>query len=388
MATVATPTLQIGFVPLVDCALLAIAQEKFFFAAEGLNVELRKAQSWNAIHENLLSGQLDAAHLLITMPIQSLLSTPVRSGSSTSLGKSNDGTSSLCHAFTLSCNGNGIILSNTLWNSGVRNAETLKLWLCEKQDRSICLGVVFPQGTQEYLVRAWLATANLTIGPRVNLKIIAPQEMVGRLRKGEIDGFCAGDPWSRRATASKLGRLVSDSRKMFPGLGEKVLGVRTSWHHEHQMEHRKLVLALSRASRWLSESGNLVEAVEIVASKRYVNAPKSVVESAIRERTDWETSLLKGEASVALLASETEPANQRRLMLADSNFPSRTHIQWYLEQMLKYGHADARTCVRIDPTSICLEKFYQESLSKKAPSPAALFPMGFQATASSALRLS
>lgn len=327
------PILQIGFIPLVDCALLAIAKEKGFFEAQGIEVELRKAQSWGKILESLSSGQLDAAHLLLTMPIQSnLLKDPA--------------TPPLCHAFTLSRNGNGIILSNALWNQGIRTPFDLAGWLLSDINRKLCLGIVYPRGTQEYFLRYWLAVGRLLIGSRITLKIIPPQEMVGRLRKNEIDGFCAGDPWSRRATASKLGRLVAESREFFPGLGEKVLAVRAAWHADHQEEHARLIQSLTLASAWMADPENLEIATEIVSSKRYINAPKSVVELSLKTRMGKIPELMGG----------------RNFSGEGEHCPSRSHVHWYVEQMQRHGHAESSACLRLDVESICLEKFYRNSL--------------------------
>ena len=337
-------TVRIGFVPLVDCALLAVAQELGFFRKQNLEVDLRKAQSWAQVEEKLLSREWDASHCLITMPLQFALAAP-------------GGEAPVAYAFTLSRNGNGVTLSNALWNDGVRDAAGLSGWLADRPDRPLRLGVVYPRGTQEYFLRTWLARGGLAIGGRISLTIIAPQEMVGRLRKGEIDGFCAGEPWSRRASASKLGRLVAESGSLLPGLGEKVLGVRTAWHRSHSLAHSRLIRALTEASAWFSDPGNRSEAVEILASKRYVNTPKTVVEGALRDAAER-------------IAPAAHPLSEGFQGLgADS--PSQHHARWYLEQMARWGHVDVTAGPGPDLSSLCLEAFYQSVASGFASGPAA-----------------
>src|SRR5688572_27065150 len=93
---------RIGFLPLLDCAPLVVAKERGFFESEGVRVELRKGQSWIQIRDWLLSDQLDAAHMLLTIPIQCTLG----------LGSRRE---ALGFAFTLNRRGNGIILGNALW---------------------------------------------------------------------------------------------------------------------------------------------------------------------------------------------------------------------------------------------------------------------------------
>jgi ABC-type nitrate/sulfonate/bicarbonate transport system substrate-binding protein len=334
-------------VPLVDCALLAVAQEKGLFARQSLDVELRKAQSWVQVQDKLLGGEWDAAHCLITMPLQFAMAAPA-------------GDAPVGYAFTLSRNGNGLILSNSLWNGGVREPAGLAAWLGANPGRILRLGVVFQRGTQEYFLRSWLARGGLSLGDRIQLTVIPPQEMVGRLRKNEIDGFCAGEPWSRRASASKLGRLVADSGSLLPGLGEKVLGVRTAWHRSHSLAHSRLIRALSQASAWLADPANRPEAVEIIASKHYVNTPKTVVEGALKDAA--ERGLPTGSAVGA------------RFFGGGADAPMQSHARWYLEQMARWGHMNATDSPEADLSSICMEGFYQSvtgPIVSRPPSPVA-----------------
>lgn len=321
---------------MADCASLVVARENGFFAGLGLDVELRKAQSWAQIRDRLVEGEIDAAHMLITMPVQAALAAGPRH-------------EPLGYAFTLSRHGNGIILANALWNAGARDPRGLAGWLSADPGRVLRLGVVFPRSTQEYFLRSWLALAGLEVGDRVVLTIIAPQEMVGRLRKGEIDGFCAGEPWSRRAAASKLGRLVAQSASYLPGLGEKVLGVRESWHRSHEDAHGLILRGLSRAAAWVADPANLESAVDLLAGKKYVNTPKPMVEGALRE-------LHRG-------AGPDMAEGGVRFSMEDPDFPARSHAAWYLDQMVRWGHAGAEDAARVDPGRICLEDFHRRILS-------------------------
>lgn len=340
--------IRIGFVPLVDCALLAIAQERGFFARQHVDVELRKAQSWGQVGEKLATRELDAAHLLLTIPIHAALEAP-------------GDAAPYPFAFSLSRNGNGIILANALWNDGVRDGNTLAGWLAARPERILRLGVVFPRGTQEYFLRSWLSRGSLTVGDRIQLSIIPPQEMVGRLRKGEIDGFCAGEPWSRRAAASKLGRLVGESADLLPGLGEKVLGVRADWHRSHSLDHARLLRALAQAGAWMADPANLDAAIDIVASKRYVNTPRTVVDGALRDM------------HVRAALEGSKPGD-------NPYAPLRSHARWYLEQMTHWGHTDSGKASLLDLSSLCLESFHASALApleppRSAPTAAAGFAL-------------
>jgi two-component system, oxyanion-binding sensor len=328
---------RIGFVPLVDCSVLAIAQEIGFFQRHQLEVELRKVQSWAQARDKLLSGELDASHLLLTTPLLSALASPWEEPP-------------IVYGFTMGHKGNGIILSNALWNDGVKDAVSLAVWLQQRPEKQLRLGVVFPCSPQEYFTRTWLASGGVEIGSRIAFVTIAPQEMVGRLRKGDIDGFCVAEPWSRRAAASKLGRLLAISGKLLPGLGDKILGVRSAWHRSHSLEHSRIIRALSEASDWLEDPANRERGSEIIASKRYVNTPKNVVAEALKDAADRGRTVDSSAFATFFHGSSQD-------------FPSQSHARWYLEQMLYWGHADVTSVEAIDLASICLEGFHRSVTS-------------------------
>lgn len=66
-------TVQVGFIPLVDCASLVVAAEQGFAEAEGLDLVLVREASWASIRDHLNLGYLDAAHMLAGMPIAASL---------------------------------------------------------------------------------------------------------------------------------------------------------------------------------------------------------------------------------------------------------------------------------------------------------------------------
>src|SRR5690606_41591792 len=59
--------LRLGYIPLTDCLPLVVAQERGFFAAQGLEVELCCEPSWANIRDKLIVGQLDGAQALAPM---------------------------------------------------------------------------------------------------------------------------------------------------------------------------------------------------------------------------------------------------------------------------------------------------------------------------------
>jgi len=61
--------LNVGFLPLVDCAPLVIAREMGFAADENIDLILHKHHTWSLVRDRLALGHLDAAVMLSPMPI-------------------------------------------------------------------------------------------------------------------------------------------------------------------------------------------------------------------------------------------------------------------------------------------------------------------------------
>ena len=61
--------LRLGFIPLSDCAVLAVAVEKGFFRRHGVDVTLSREVSWANIRDKVAVGALDGAQMLAGMPL-------------------------------------------------------------------------------------------------------------------------------------------------------------------------------------------------------------------------------------------------------------------------------------------------------------------------------
>jgi ABC-type nitrate/sulfonate/bicarbonate transport system substrate-binding protein len=342
--------LRIGFIPLVDSAPLVIALEKGFFAKQGLTVELFKSQTWDQMLTRLVSGEVDAAHMLLTVPLQWAL---------TSRGRADP----LAYAVSLSHHGNAITLSNEMWRSGVRDGLTLKEYAAKRPaGRPLQLAVVYPRSTHEYLLRLWVESGDLKIGEDVILRYVAPPVMVHQLREGEIDGFCVGEPWNQRAVNSKLGYIAATSCELVLPMNEKVLAVRSAWNRENVETHAALIRAIVEAGAWLEDPANLEEAVEQVSGKRYVNTSPTPVRAAL-------SGVLQGGGHRVLM-----PPGFLRFGGAGTNFPDLNHARFYLERMWRAGHVSGNQIQNLDLRSICLGDFYAHALQGSSLSPAELFP--------------
>lgn len=154
--------LKLGFIKLTDMVPLAIAHEKGYFQDEGLNVQLEAQSNWKVLYDRVAGGELDGAHMLAAMPL----------GSMTGI----TGNKEIIAPFTLSYNGAGITVSNSVWqkmkpNLSMENgkpkhpisAEALKVAANESKaaGKPFNLGMTFPVGTHNYMMRYWLAAGGV-----------------------------------------------------------------------------------------------------------------------------------------------------------------------------------------------------------------------------------
>nr|WP_308874133.1 ABC transporter substrate-binding protein [Thiothrix subterranea] len=58
------PNINVGFIPLTDCASVVMANLKGFDKKYGLTITPTKEASWAAVRDKLTNGELDAAHVL------------------------------------------------------------------------------------------------------------------------------------------------------------------------------------------------------------------------------------------------------------------------------------------------------------------------------------
>jgi nitrate/nitrite transport system ATP-binding protein len=253
-------TLDIGFMPLTDCAPLAIAQEKGLFAKYGLTVNLRRAQSWDEIATGVTDGRYDAAQMVAAMPI------------AMTLGMNGQFPVPTVTPLVLSRNGNAITLSREFADRGVSNLSHLKS-IIAADDRIFQIGVVHDCSIHNLMIRYWLASAGIDPDRDINLVVIPPTEMLTKLRQGSIDGFCAGEPWNSQAVAEESGFIIATDLDIWAGNPEKVLGIKEQWQQQHPNTSIALVKALLEACDYCDEPRHRAELLEILAQPEYLSIP-------------------------------------------------------------------------------------------------------------------
>nr|CAA79658.1 ATP binding protein [Thermoleptolyngbya oregonensis PCC 8501] len=190
--------LELGFVPLTDCAPLVVAKELGFFEKYGLEqVTLSREPSWKAIAEDITSGRLDAAQMIAGMPLALTLGMGGKA-----LYPSPQASSSAATATRLRS-------SKRFLHDGVRTVEDLKAAIARTPDKVPTMAVVHPASMHNLMTRHWLASGGIDPDRDVNIVTIPPPQMVAALKGGGIDGFCVGEPWNSRAIQEGLGYAIA-----------------------------------------------------------------------------------------------------------------------------------------------------------------------------------
>ena len=321
--------LNLGFVPLTDCAPLVVAKEKGFFHQQGLHVELSRESSWSNIRDKVCAGMLDGAQMLAAMPITSVLNS--------------HRCQPMVTAMSLDLNGNAITVSKELYGrmvgTGVNNIESpqgsaraLKKVIDEDKAAKrpkLTFAIVYLESSHNYLLRYWLADAGIDPDLDVNLRVVPPPQMAHYLRAGMIAGYCVGEPWNSYAVAEGLGRTLLSSYDIWNNHPEKVFAVKRDWADLHPNTHIAVISALIQACQWLDQPDNRIEASEILKQGRYVNAPIDVLEKS-----------LNGTLRYAADEPPRDTPDFNVFHRYAANFPWRSHAMWFLAQMRRWGHRD------------------------------------------------
>ena len=259
-------TLRVGFIPLTDCAPVVMAAVKKFDAKYGITIIPSKESSWASVRDKLLSGELDAAHVLYGMVygLQLGVSGPQRD---------------MAVLMTLNNNGQAITLSNQLKEAGVTDGASLKKVIAASPQGTYTFAQTFPSGTHAMWLYYWLANAGIDPFADVRNVVVPPPQMVVNMKIGNMSGYCVGEPWNQRAILDGIGFTAATSQQIWPDHPEKVLGTTSAWVSANGNAARALTAAVLEASRWIDASDeNRRETAKTIAARAYINTAVETIE--------------------------------------------------------------------------------------------------------------
>jgi nitrate/nitrite transport system substrate-binding protein len=334
-------SLKLGFIKLTDMAPLAVALEKGYFEDEGLSVQLEAQANWKVLMDRVVSGELDGAHMLATLPF----------GAAIGYGTKAD----IVSAFTMTLNGDAITVSNDVWQQmkpqiPIKDgkpvhpvkADTLKpvLEKYKSAGKPFNMAMTFPVGTHNMKLRYWLAAGGIKPGfyappedtsgqidAEAMLSVTPPPQMPATMDSGTIVGYCVGEPWNQQAVFKGIGVPVISDYEMMKNSAEKIFGVNKEWADKNPNTHKAVIKALIRASMWLDAENNKNrnEGVEMLSQKQYVGADYEVLANSMNGTFEYE----KGD--------KRELPDFNVFFRHNGSYPYYSDAVWSLTQMRRWG---------------------------------------------------
>lgn len=260
-------TLRVGYIPLIDAALLHVAKAKGFAEARHLDLDLVRETSWANIRDKLSVGIFDAAHMLAPAAIAATLG----------LGLGHLQVP-LVAPVALGLDGNALTFSRPLYDAIVgrldgapltprATANALALIIAQRRAAAastLTLAHVFPFSSHHYQLRLWLKAGGIDPDVDLRLVVVPPPFMVQALASGHVDGFCVGAPWNTIACDAEVGRILHHGSAIVRNCPEKILALRADFAEREAETVGGLAAAIKEASGWCAAQGNREELAAIL----------------------------------------------------------------------------------------------------------------------------
>lgn len=270
--------LRLGYIPLIDAAPLIVAHELGFAAEEGLELDLVRLGAWAHSRDMLGAGLIDAAHMLVPMPI----------GQALGLGPR---LPDFDLVMFLSHGGQAVAVSTAIeqrlraagHDFGFSDARAAGQALRRVVTEPLRVGVPFMFSTQLELIRHWLSACGFT-PEDLRIKTVPPPMMADALAADEIDAFCVGEPWASFAVERGIAALLLPGTAIWASPPEKGLVLRRDFAETRPDQTGALMRALWRAGRWLDEPDHRGTAAEILSRADYLDLPSELAERGLTGR--------------------------------------------------------------------------------------------------------
>lgn len=261
--------IRIGFVPLVDCAPIAVAYELGIFEKYDLRVELMREPGWATIRDKMAYGELEAAHAPAGMAFAlswglGVLRKPCLTG------------------FLLNSNGDAVTVSSGLHEEGVVDPSSLADYIKRSgREKPVTFGIPHLFSSHHFLLLQWLKPAGLRPGIDFQIMVLPPSLMASSLVASHVDGYCVGEPFNSIAARKGQGAILAESADISPLHPEKALIVSGEYESHYPEHHRRLIAALAEASDFCESTSGRKEAASILASSRYLGMDEDLIRTSL-----------------------------------------------------------------------------------------------------------
>jgi len=275
--------LRVGFMPLIDSALVVAARDEGFAEAEGLDLELVREVSWSNLRDKLNVRLLDAAHMLGPAAIAATLGIGgVKAPMAVPIALNLDGS-----AITVSLRRFDEMarLSDGDMADPAVSAAALATLVARRKASGLpplTFAAVFGFSGHTYLLCEWLAKGGLTLGEDIRFEVVPPPQTVEALSSGRVDGFCAGAPWNAAAVAAGIGAMVHCGVDLRRNCPDKVLAWRADDAERRAEAVARLNAAILRASDWVCAPQNSERLARYLAAPDRLALPADIIEPVLR----------------------------------------------------------------------------------------------------------
>lgn len=249
--------LKIGFIPITCATPLIMAHPLGFYEKQGLKVEVTKTAGWALVRDKVINKEYDASHFLSPMPL----------AMSMGLGSNAVPTNV---ATIQNINGQAITMS-------IRHKDNRD----PKNWKGMKFGIPFDYSMHNFLLRYFLAEHGINPDTDVQLRVIAPPEMVANLRAGNIDGFLGPDPFNQRAVYEEVGYLHTLTKDLWHGHPCCAFGTTTEFIQKNPNTFAALYRAVLTASAMARQPKNRELIAKVIAPAQYLNQPEVVVKQVL-----------------------------------------------------------------------------------------------------------
>ena len=290
--------LKIGFLPITCATPIIFAGAADFYAKEGLNVSLQKTAGWAIVRDKVLAKEFDASHMLSPMP----LAITMGAGSSAV---------PMVMPVMENINGNAITLAMRH-----KNNRDPKNW------KGMKFAIPFDYSMHNFLLRHYLAEHGLDPDKDVQLRVMAPPDMVANLKSDNIDGFIVAEPFNQRAVYENIGFIHALTSEIWDNHPCCAFASTGEFAKQNPNTFAALVRAIMRATQFAHKPENRKGVAQMIAPANYLNQPVTVVEQVLTGR------FADGLGKVRDLPNRID----------FDPFPWHSMAIWMLTQMKRWGY--------------------------------------------------
>ena len=290
--------LKIGFLPITCSTAIIFAGSADVYAKEGLNVSLKKTAGWAIVRDKVLAKEFDASHMLSPMP----LAITMGAGS---------GAVPMVMPVMENINGNAITLAMRH-----KNNRDPKNW------KGMKFAIPFDYSMHNFLLRHYLAEHGLDPDKDVQLRVMAPPDMVANLKSDNIDGFIVAEPFNQRAVYENIGFIHALTSEIWDNHPCCAFASTGEFAKQNPNTFAALVRAIMRATQFAHKPETRKGVAQMIAPVNFLIHPVTVVEQVLPGR------FADGLGKVRDLPNRID----------FDPFPWHSMAIWMLTQMKRWGY--------------------------------------------------